>query len=155
MADIPTGLLVVEPPLTPLQPTPQPGSYNNSVRSLARSTHQFRISVEVNPTVPMLDIYAQAPTASTAAVLANGAVTALRGYLAHLAEVQGTPPADQIRILQLGQAKGDVINQGISWQIALLVFIVTFGLACASVIFISRVRQGWRSAAVSEKQAIA
>lgn len=149
-AHVSTRVLVVEPPLTPAQPTPQPGAYNNSVKSVARSTNQYRISVLVNPTVPIMDIYAQAPSAATAAQLANGTVTALRDYLERLAATQGTPAQDRIRLTQLGQARGTVIDQGISVQVAVLVFLVTFVLTCASVVFVSRVREGLRSASLAE-----
>jgi hypothetical protein len=154
-AHVPLTALQVAPPLTPEQPTPQPGSYNNSVSSIARSTNQYRLSISANATVPMLDIYAQAPTASAAAVLANSAVSALRGYLARLAAAQGTPPTDQIRLLQLGTASGQVINQGIAWQVALLMFVVAFGLASASAILVTRIRLGWRAAARADQRATA
>ena len=59
--------------------------------------------------------------------------------------------AQQIRLTQLGKAKGDVINKGIAWRLAFLVFLVAFGVACATVIWVRRVREGWRLAALSEQ----
>ena len=72
-AHVPVDALQVAPPLTPKQPRatvgtgPQP-----SVSDIAKSTQQYKLSIEANPTVPVLDIYAQAPDATTAAALANG-----------------------------------------------------------------------------------
>jgi hypothetical protein len=152
-ANVPVDALQVAPPLTPQQPLPQAGSPNSSVTDIVKSTNQYRLSIQANATVPILDIYAQAPTATSAALLANAAVDALREYLAGLAAVQQTPPQDQIRLLQLGRARGQVINQGIEWQVALLAFALTFSLASATVIFFSRVRRGWRVAALAEQQA--
>jgi hypothetical protein len=152
-ANVPVDVLQVIPPLTPAQLVPQAGSTNNKVGDIAKSTKQYRLSINVNPTVPMLDIYSQAPTAAGAAVLANAAVDGLRNYLAALAEEQHTPAADQTRLLQLGRAHGAVINHGIQWQVAFLVFGLTFSLACATVIFGSRIRRGWQIRALEEQKA--
>lgn len=82
--------------------------------------------------------------------MANAAVDELKAYLAGLASSQTTPANDQIRIEQLGRARGMVINPGVKYQVALLLFIVTFLLACATTIFISRIRAGWRVEELSE-----
>jgi hypothetical protein len=152
-AGVPISVLQVTPPLTPTQLLPQAGSANNSVSDIVKSTNQYRLSINVNPTVPMLDIYAQAPNATSAAVLANAAVDSLRDYLATVAVEQHTPPADQVRLLQLGRAQGAVINGGIRWQVAVFAFALTFALACATVIFVTRIRRGWAAAAFAEQQA--
>jgi hypothetical protein len=152
LAHVPASVLHVTPPLTPAQALPLAGSANNSVSDIAKSTAQYRLSIGVNPTVPMLDIYAQAPTATSAAALANASVDALRAYLAALAAQQHTPSGAQVRLLQLGRAQGAVINHGIQWQVALFAFTLTFALACATVIFFSRIRRGWRMAALAEQR---
>ena len=96
----------------------------------------------------MLDIYSQAPNAKSAEVLANAAVDSLRTYLNEVAMVQETPPNEQIKLLQLGRAQGKVINKGIEWQVVFVTFLLAFAASCATVIFIARVREGWRSAAL-------
>lgn len=150
-AHVPLDLLEIEAPVTPQQPTPAVGSPSNSVKAITKSNDQYRISVSADATVPMLTIYAQAPSAATAAALANSSVTQLRTYLGHLSATQQIPSKDQIRLLQLGQAHGTVINKGIYWQIGVLVFLVVFALACAGVIFARRVREGWKLAALAEQ----
>lgn len=153
-AHVPVEALQVAAPLTPLQPLAHVGSVKQpSVTDIARTTDQYRLSIQANPTVPMLDIYAQAPTASSAEVLANAAVDSLREYLAGLAAAQQIPPGDQIRLLQLGRAHGQVINGGIEWQVAFLAFALTFAFACATVTFFSRINRGWRTAAIADHQA--
>jgi hypothetical protein len=152
-AHVPVAALQVAAPLTPQQPTAQAGAYNNSVSAIVKSTDQYRLSIQANATVPVLDIYSQAPTAASAAVLANAAVDSLREYLAGLAATQHIPPQDQIRLLQLGRARGQVINGGIEWQVAFLAFVLTFSVACATVIFFSRISRGWRIAALADQQA--
>ena len=98
----------------------------------------------------MLDIYAQTPSAESAETLANAAVDGLRTYLSDLAVGQQTPKSDQIRLVQLGRARGAVINASIQWQVAMLAFVLTFAVSCATLILVSRVIHEWRLAALSE-----
>jgi hypothetical protein len=116
---------------------------------------QYRLNIQANLSVPMLDIYSQAPTAKSAAVLANAAVDELRVYLQQLATVQRTPARDRIRLLQLGRARGTVINEGVRWEVFVLAFVVTFALTCASVLFVARVRVGWRQQTLADRAASA
>jgi hypothetical protein len=101
----------------------------------------------------MLDVYAQTPTAESAAALANAAVDELKAYQAALAARQNTPLKYQIRLDQLGRATGVVINSGVEWQVAFLAFVLTLGVSCATLTFLERVRAGWRHAALSERTA--
>jgi hypothetical protein len=151
-ARIPVGVLRVEAPLTAKQPRARvEGGNDKTASDILRSTDQYRLNIQANPTAPVLDIYAQTPTTESAEVLANAAVTSLQAYLADLAQSEGTPATQQIRLVQLGTARGDVINNGIQWQVALVAFTLTFAFACATLIFLSRVSRGWRLASLSER----
>jgi hypothetical protein len=153
-ANVPAGLLRIEAPLTPQQAALPVDSQNaRHVSDIVKTNRQYRIQINANPTVPMLDIYAQTPTAASAAALANAAVDELKAYLAGLATTQNTPANEKIRLVQLGRATGVVINPGVQIQVALLAFILTFLASCATVIFVARVRAGWRQAGVSERTA--
>ena len=153
-ARLAAGTLRVQAPLTPEQAVPPPDSGNERrTKDILRSNDQYRLNIQANLSVPMLDIYAQAPTAASAAVLANAAVDELRAYLVRLADAQGTPGPDRIRLLQLGRAQGAVINQGVRWEVALLAFVLTFAFSCATVLFVARVRHGWRRQALVERAA--
>lgn len=153
-AKVPMELLRIQAPLTRAQAAPPVDSENGrSTSDILKTSEQFRIDIKANVTVPMLDIYAQAPDAETAAALANAAVDELKVYLDDLALRQNTPAEDQIRPVQLGRATGVVINGGVRWQVAMLVFALTLAGSCATLIFVSRVRSGWRQAALSERTA--
>jgi hypothetical protein len=153
-AGVPVEALQVAAPLTSKEPRAQVGSANQKRTSdILKSTDQYRLSIQANPTVPVLDIYSQAPTAVSAAVLANAAVDGLGEYLNSLAASKDIPAKDQIRLVQLGRARGNVINKGIDWQVSFLAFVLTFSVSCATVIVLSRVRHGWRMAALAEQQA--
>jgi hypothetical protein len=153
-ARVPVGVLQVAPPLTPEQPQARVGpDQQRRTSDILKSTDQYRLSIEANPTVPVLDIYAQTPTVESAEALANAAVDALRAYLTGLAQSARTPRGQQVRLVQLGRARGALINQGLDWEVALLAFLITFGVSCATVIFLDRVKRGWRLAASSEQLA--
>lgn len=151
---IPAGVLRVQPPLTPEMTTRPPGSENSQATTdILKSTDEYRLNIQSNPSVPMLDIYAQAPSAEAAAALANGMVDELTRYMKDLAASQRTPDKMQIRLLPLGRAQGAVINGGVDRQVAVLVFLITLGITAATVIFFSRVRAGWRAARLAEQTA--
>jgi hypothetical protein len=151
-AGIDASVLRVTPPLTPEEPQARADSGEEKhIGDILKSNDQYRLSIVANPTVPVLDIYSQAPTAATAEKLADGAVSGLKAYVGELAAEESTPDSKQIRLIQLGRARGAVINEGMSWQVALVAFLVTFGASSASVLFLSRVRKGWRHAAGAER----
>ena len=152
-ARIPVERLQITAPFTRQQPRAATSSERKRASDIFESTDQFRVNIQANPTVPMLDIYAQAPSAREASRLANAAVDGLRTYLTDLAAAQQIPDSSQVRLLQLGRATGSVINKGVDWQVALLVFIITFSLSCATAIFVSRVRRGILVARAEEQMA--
>lgn len=153
-AGIPVEVLRVDAPLTARQPRPRADAENEKTAGdILKSNEQYRLNIQANPTAPVLDIYAQTPTAESAEALANAAVKSLQSYLAQLARSESTPETQQIQLLQLGPARGAVINEGVGWQVAFLVFLLTFVLACATLVFISRLSLGWRLASLSERPA--
>ena len=136
-----------QPPLTTEFPRPLSGfGEDPKTRDLLESTDQYRLNIKANPTVPILQVYAQAPNADAAATLANASIEGLRAYLADTARVQGTAAEDLVRLQPLGRAEGVVINGGIRFQLALATFLVVFGLSAATAILLARIRRGWREA---------
>jgi hypothetical protein len=147
------GLQVV-PPLTLKQPRVLAidGNEKHST-DLLKLNDQYRLYVRANPTVPMLQIYAQAPSDKVAAALANAAAAAMQKHLDELATAQQTPVGNRIRLIQLGRARGTTIDGGISLRVAMLAFVLTFGAALASVVFFRRLREGWRLEALAAQSA--
>jgi hypothetical protein len=153
-ANVPADRLLIAAPLTAKNPQAVVDSKaQKKAGDILKSNDEYRLTIFANPTVPVLDIYAQAPHADGAAKLANGAVDGLQSYLQTLAQKEGTPPDAQISLIQLGRAKGSVVNPSAHSQVALLAFVLTFGLSCASMIYIDRVRKGWKLEAAGEQPA--
>ena len=151
-AHIPFEDLQVTPPLTAKQPRVLAEAGNERhTTDLLKLNNTYRLYIRSNPTVPFLQVYAETPTAASAAALANAAVGGMQSYLDELASSTKTPVEAQIRLMQLGPAKGEVINSGIEWRYVLLAFLLAFTVSCATVLWVRRVREGWRLAALSEQ----
>jgi len=106
---------------------------------IVASRAPYRLELQADPFRPVLNIYAQAPSAAAAERLANASVLSLRDYLE-------TRPATKlpVRLEQLGRARGNVINASTPPQIFLLTFAVVFGLSAALLLLLPRIRQGWQ-----------
>jgi hypothetical protein len=137
----------VSPPLTPEQPRALADvAHQPSSTDILKSPHEYRISVQSNPTVPEVDIYTEAPNPEAAVNLANSSVKGLRDYLDQLSRTDSTPKLNSVRVVQLGQAEGATIDRGAGLKIAILAFLVAAGLGCALLLALGRVRRGWISA---------
>jgi len=146
-AGLPQGVIKAETPRTPNSPRAFETTDNKKKTSdLLRSTDQYRLDIEANPTVPVLKLYAQAPSAKAAGQLANAAVVGLRDYLQQLAVGQGINPRSRVNVAQLGTARGKVINDGVSLQLTFVAFLFFFFASAAAAIFVARVRKGFKLA---------
>ena len=83
----------------------------------------YRLRFENNSILPIISVFAQAPTTPGAKRLAEAAPKALRVYIERLQSKLHTPAKRRVEIRQLGHGTGGVVNQGADLQIAALVFI--------------------------------
>lgn len=106
----------------------------------------YRLEVDPDPQTPTLQITTQAPTVDEATRLADAAAPGLRDFNAELARREGAVGAPALRIQQLGDARGAVLNGGASAVIAALtfVFVLLFSLAAAALAARLRARVGAR-----------
>lgn len=146
-AHVPAAQLRAQPPLTPDFPRPLAAAgQERSAKDILKLPDEYRINVQVDPSVPVMRILADAPTAAKAVALSTAAVNGLQDYLDAIAARDGTPAQNRIRLEPLGKAHGVVINGGVRLQASILAFFVVFGLTAAAAVFIARVRRGWRAA---------
>lgn len=104
----------------------------------------YRLRFVNSPELPIIAVYAQAPTTEEALNLADAAPVALRDYLDGLQDRQGIPPERRVQIRQLGKATGGVVNKGADIQIFLLVFLVVLVGWCMLLVPAHTIAQGWR-----------
>lgn len=106
----------------------------------------YRLRFENNPVLPIVAVFAQAPTQDEAMALANSAPRALRAYVEEIQARQDTPSERRVVIRKLGSATGGVVNEGANIQIATLVFFLVFGAWCILLIPAQTIARGWRDA---------
>lgn len=128
----------------------EPGSGQNATAIIA-SPDQYKLEIQADPSVPILHVYAQAPTARRAATLANSAVAGLSHYVSSQSTIQRIPAAKQVRVQQLGIARGGVANGGVAYEFAVLAFLAVFGVSCFLVLYVASLRRGWRTAKLAEQ----
>jgi hypothetical protein len=151
---VPAERLEISAPITREWPRAmQQAGTKRSTGDILKSPDQYRINVRANPTVPVLEISAQAPTAAAAERLADGAVLGTQDYLRELAVDQDIADGKQVVLEQLGSAKGGVINEGVSVKVAVLSFLLAFGASSIGVLALARIRRGWDDRARGEAAA--
>jgi hypothetical protein len=104
----------------------------------------YQIEVQARQTVPVIDVYSEAPTMAAALCLGNASPLALTDYLRSLASQQGST-APLVRIEPLGAASGSIANGSATLEIALLTFLTVFWIAfgaLAAGAYLRRRRRG-------------
>ena len=144
--DVPTSAIQTSAPMTADVPrvVTDPGS-GAAAFNLVGSTDVYKLEVQADPTVPILYVYAQGPSAPQATELASYAITGLVKYV----EAQ-LPPAERsvtaTGIQQLGPVRSDVANSGASKEILLLVFVGMLGITRWLILILTQLRRGWVAA---------
>jgi hypothetical protein len=105
----------------------------------------YKLSFVQNPSLPTVDVYADAPTTAQAIALANGAVTGFASFVDQL-PANNVPKSQRVEIRQLGQATGGMVDASASKSTAVLVFVGVFALWCCIVLFASRLLANLRTA---------
>jgi hypothetical protein len=150
-AGLPAGVLQITSPVTVDFPRPLATAGKRKTSDILKSPDEYRLDIQANPTVPIVDVYAQAPTPREAEQLANGAIDGMRDYLHDLAAKQQIPVAKQVHMEQLGRAKGGIIDPGISVKVAALSFLLALLASSMMVLWVVRIRRGWRDEAQQER----
>jgi uncharacterized protein involved in exopolysaccharide biosynthesis len=145
-AGIEFSQLAVAGPVTPEEPRviADPGQQPKTT-DILKSPEEYRVSITANPTVPILDISAEAPTPAAAAKLANASVGGLRDYVEDVSREAGTPAKADVYIRQLGHATGSTVNSGTKPEFAFVAFFLVFLIGSSITIYVGRVRRGWKS----------
>ena len=121
------------------------------------SRSPYRLEVQGRPLMPLVgsptpvfDVYTQAPTTAGAECLATGVVTSSNSYLRDLSQGQGKA-LGLVRLRPIGDVHGVVANGRAGLAIAVLTFLVVFGLAatvlCALIV--------WRDRRLAADRAVA
>lgn len=103
----------------------------------------YRLDIQANPTLPIVDVYAQAPTAAAAGALADAVAGAGNAYNDVLADRDGFPTGNRVQLKQLGAAQSAAISPTAPLEIFVLTLVVVFGVAFGLLCGAAAVRRGW------------
>jgi capsular polysaccharide biosynthesis protein len=104
-------------------------------------THPYRLTFVAQEQIPLVSVYASAPTAPQAAKLANGVYTAVRGYVDEIAAADATNPEHRVTVRQLGTAGASTVTTGGSKAIMVLAFLAIIIFGCLLIIAIAALRR--------------
>jgi hypothetical protein len=151
VADLPVTAIEAQGPYDINQPLYQqePTAEQRSSQIVGEGA-VYRLRFENNPNIPIISVFAQAPTVAEAKTLALAAPTTLHRYVERIQTRQGTPEDDQVVITRLGQATGGIVNAGADLQIAMLVFLVVLAGWCMLLIPAQTIARGWRQLEAEE-----
>ena len=121
----------------------EPDSERRAVE-IFKSTDPYRLEIQARPDLPVVDIYAQAPSADEARRLADVSIQAFNSYLRASGKRRAIPSADRVRLTQLDTARGGAIDGAAAMTIAGVTFLVVFGVCCGLFALFGAVRRGWR-----------
>jgi hypothetical protein len=127
-----------------------PGSGGSATDIIASPDH-YKLEIQADPSVPILHIYTQAPSAEGAIRFATASVQSVISYIKQMEASGSVPPSQQVHVEQLGTAQGGIANPGGTEQISFLVFVGTFAITLWFLVLASKVRSGWVSARLAEQ----
>jgi capsular polysaccharide biosynthesis protein len=139
---------IPEDQITAEGPFSGPGEEQNAVTpSEARGsqvraqTHPYRLTFVAQEQLPLVSVYASAPTADLAAKLADGVYTAVHGYVDEIASADETNPEHRVTVRQLGTAGSATVYKGGSKALMVLAFLAIVILGCLLIIIIAALRR--------------
>jgi zinc-ribbon domain len=103
-------------------------------RELAGEAELKRLLFAAEDGLPVLSIYAQAPTPREAMRIADAGARGIVNYVNSLESRKDTSPANRVELRQLGAARGGWVNQGASKPLAGMAFLGVFLGWCVVVI---------------------
>jgi hypothetical protein len=108
------------------------------------------ISIRTDPTLPVISIDTQAPTAEGAIRLADGAAAGLQDYLSTVVKTQKVPRARRLVLRQLGTPEVGISVRGPrkAYGVALALFLLV--LACGVIVLLPGIVRALRAAADEE-----
>lgn len=112
----------------------------------------YRLLFQSSSGLPIVTIYAQAPTTDGAVKLADGAARGLTTYIEALQEQQKIPPNRRVGIRQLGPAYGSVVDPGTNTKVAALAWFGILIMWCAALLILTRLVQSWRTTSAHDRE---
>ena len=129
--------------------TPLTTEYAEKDGVLAEPTTPYRLDVQADPTVPVIDVIAAAPTEDEARALVAVTTSSLVSYVAGLPKSTGNGKEIRLVPRPLGRVEAHQLAQPGKALSALIAFLVILVIGSATVVFVSRQRREYRRASAA------
>ncbi len=131
--------------------TPLSAEYAELEGVRAEPTSAYRLDVQADPTVPVIDVVGAAPTEAEAAALVEATTSSLSAYVAGLpkyGERKNGNGEKPLRLVprSLGTVESRPLGQPGRLAAAIVAFLVILLIGSATVVFVSRQRREYRRA---------
>jgi capsular polysaccharide biosynthesis protein len=113
----------------------------------------YRLVFDAQQDLPIVTIYAQAPSGDLAVKLADSTVAAVRDYVGSQENQGNVPAAAKTAIRELGPATGGSVQAGEKPLLALMAMIAVFILGCTAVVAITGLRRSFAKLSAAVKEA--
>jgi hypothetical protein len=100
--------------------------------------------------VPIIAVETQAPDAELAAKLADESIAALKDHLRSIAGADRVPDERRVVVSELGPARATTVTRGPRPALGVVAALFLFGAACAAIVGVHALVNGWRRAEVME-----
>lgn len=141
---LPPGQVIAQGPFTTAggtQNIPRPAEARASeVRGEGDS---YRLVFDYQQDLPIVTVYAQAPTGELAIKLADATVSAVRDYVGNQENAGNVPAAAKTEIRELGPATGGDVQSGEKPLLALMAMLAVFILGCVAVVAFTGLRRSF------------
>jgi hypothetical protein len=139
---VPAAAIVTSGPFTAAggtQNIPRPSeARSNEVRT---EQDQYRLVFDYQQDLPMVSVYAQAPTAQGAIRLARGTVTGVQAYIADLERQTHVPANAKTQVRELGSPDGGWVTAGVNPIMMVLAFVAVMIAGCFAIVMLAGMRE--------------
>jgi hypothetical protein len=126
--------------------TPLTTEYAERDGTLVEPTSAYRLDVQADPTVPVIDVVGAAPTEDEARALVTATTNSLVAYVAALPRDESGGKEVRLVPRPLGKVESRPLTQPGKAVSAFLAFLVILAIGSATVVFVSRQRREYRRA---------
>ena len=125
-ANVPVSQITTQGPFTSIGVRPNVAR-SAGVAAAAAGARPYKLVFDAEDNLPVITIYAEGPSATTAKLLADASGLALRSYVSTL-QGTNTARADRVVIRSLGQAEGGPINSHARTKLMFMAYLLTLAV---------------------------
>ena len=147
-AGVPASEIAVLGPAPSVDGVPDQASAERAAEFSESASHLVQVQREDE--VPLITIFAQAPTTAGARRLADATAAALEKYVSDYHQPSTVPERRQVKVRQLGPTQASEYKETPGVVLPFVVFSVIFGLWCFAILAWPSIKAAWRSPEAAE-----